>query len=132
MQRKEIVSLLSIRKLLLSFKSFKGEIDYLLPEVGPGMKTLGKSSSDESDDFTLESSHFHPLPVARQQSHNRLLSTEVEWIPTKSRTLVGTLSSFFFTFGQMVLAGIAHSLRDWRKLQVAVCAPFFLFFLYSW
>ncbi|CAB1333181.1 unnamed protein product [Coregonus sp. 'balchen'] len=56
----------------------------------------------------------------------------VEWIPTKSRTLVGTLSSFFFTFGQMVLAGIAHSLRDWRKLQVAVCAPFFLFFLYSW
>ncbi|XP_055791515.1 solute carrier family 22 member 6 [Salvelinus fontinalis] len=60
------------------------------------------------------------------------VSLKVEWIPTKSRTLVGTLSSFFFTFGQMVLAGIAHSLRDWRKLQVAVCAPFFLFFLYSW
>uniref|UniRef100_A0A6Q2YVD8 Solute carrier family 22 member 6 n=1 Tax=Esox lucius TaxID=8010 RepID=A0A6Q2YVD8_ESOLU len=60
------------------------------------------------------------------------VSLKVEWIPTKTRTLVGTLSSFFFTFGQMVLAGIAYSLRDWRKLQIAVCAPFFIFFLYSW
>ncbi|XP_056140967.1 solute carrier family 22 member 6 [Lampris incognitus] len=60
------------------------------------------------------------------------VSLKVEWIPTSSRTLVGTLTSFFFTFGQMVLAGIAHSLRDWRKLQVAVCAPYFLFFAYSW
>ncbi|KAM6970766.1 solute carrier family 22 member 6-A [Aplochiton taeniatus] len=60
------------------------------------------------------------------------VSLKVEWIPTKSRTLVGTLSSFFFTFGQMLLAGIAHSLREWRQLQVAVCAPYFLFFLYSW
>ncbi|XP_062309843.1 solute carrier family 22 member 6 [Osmerus eperlanus] len=60
------------------------------------------------------------------------VSLKVEWIPTKSRTVVGTLTSFFFTFGQMLLAGIAHSLRDWRHLQIAVCAPFILFFLYSW
>nr|XP_054586994.1 solute carrier family 22 member 6-A isoform X1 [Nothobranchius furzeri] len=60
------------------------------------------------------------------------LSPEVEWIPTKSRTLVGTLTSFFFTFGQMLLAGVAYWLRDWRKLQVFVCAPHFLFFTYSW
>lgn len=60
------------------------------------------------------------------------VSLKVEWIPTKARTLVGTLSSFFFTFGQMVLAGIAYWLRDWRKLQVVVCAPHFLFFAYSW
>lgn len=45
---------------------------------------------------------------------------------------MGTLSSFFFTFGQMVLAGLAYWLRDWRKLQVVVCAPHFLFFAYSW
>lgn len=56
----------------------------------------------------------------------------MEWIPTRERTLVGTLTSFFFTFGQMVLAGLAYWLRDWRKLQVAVCAPHFLFFAYSW
>ncbi|KAJ8405774.1 hypothetical protein AAFF_G00312110 [Aldrovandia affinis] len=60
------------------------------------------------------------------------VSLKVEWIPTKTRTVVGTLSSFFFTFGQMLLACMAYALRDWRKLQVAVCAPFFFFFLYSW
>uniref|UniRef100_A0A8C6LYG9 Solute carrier family 22 member 6 n=1 Tax=Nothobranchius furzeri TaxID=105023 RepID=A0A8C6LYG9_NOTFU len=60
------------------------------------------------------------------------VSLKVEWIPTKSRTLVGTLTSFFFTFGQMLLAGVAYWLRDWRKLQVFVCAPHFLFFTYSW
>ncbi|KAJ4920414.1 hypothetical protein JOQ06_005151 [Pogonophryne albipinna] len=61
----------------------------------------------------------------------RFLS-EVEWIPTKQRTLVGTLTSFFFTFGQMILAGLAYWLRDWRKLQLVVCLPQFLFFSYSW
>lgn len=60
------------------------------------------------------------------------VSLKVEWIPTKSRTIVGTLTSFFFTFGQMILAGLAYWLRDWRKLQVVVCAPQFLFFAYSW
>uniref|UniRef100_A0A672FGU9 Solute carrier family 22 member 6 n=1 Tax=Salarias fasciatus TaxID=181472 RepID=A0A672FGU9_SALFA len=59
-------------------------------------------------------------------------SLKVEWIPTKQRTLVGTLTSFFFTFGQMILAGLAYWLRDWRKLQVAVCTPLFLFFTYCW
>ncbi|XP_033934763.1 solute carrier family 22 member 6-A-like [Pseudochaenichthys georgianus] len=57
---------------------------------------------------------------------------KVEWIPTKQRTLVGTLTSFFFTFGQMILAGLAYWLRDWRKLQLVVCLPQFLFFSYSW
>lgn len=60
------------------------------------------------------------------------LFPEVEWIPTRERTLVGTLTSFFFTFGQMILAGLAYWLRDWRKLQAVVCAPYFLFFAYSW
>lgn len=60
------------------------------------------------------------------------VSLKVEWIPTRERTLVGTLTSFFFTFGQMILAGLAYWLRDWRKLQVVVCAPHFLFFVYSW
>ncbi|KAL3043079.1 hypothetical protein OYC64_020901 [Pagothenia borchgrevinki] len=59
-------------------------------------------------------------------------SLKVEWIPTKQRTLVGTLTSFFFTFGQMILAGLAYWLRDWRKLQLVVCLPQFLFFSYSW
>ncbi|XP_066575034.1 solute carrier family 22 member 6 [Amia ocellicauda] len=60
------------------------------------------------------------------------ISLKMEWIPTSSRTVVGTLSSFLFTIGQMLLAGMAYWLRDWRQLQVAVSVPFFLFFLYSW
>uniref|UniRef100_A0A673GU04 Solute carrier family 22 member 6 n=1 Tax=Sinocyclocheilus rhinocerous TaxID=307959 RepID=A0A673GU04_9TELE len=60
------------------------------------------------------------------------VSLKVEWIPTKARTLVGTISSFFFTFGQMILAGVAYSLKDWRKIHVAICLPFFIFFFYSW
>uniref|UniRef100_A0A3Q1IJG6 Solute carrier family 22 member 6 n=1 Tax=Anabas testudineus TaxID=64144 RepID=A0A3Q1IJG6_ANATE len=60
------------------------------------------------------------------------LSLKVEWIPTKARTLVGTLGSFVFTIGQMVLAGLAYWLRDWRKLQIVTCAPHFLIFAYSW
>ncbi|KAM7397374.1 hypothetical protein PAMA_005601 [Pampus argenteus] len=60
------------------------------------------------------------------------VSLKVEWIPTKARTLVGTLTSFFFTFGQMILAGLAYWLRDWRKLQVITSAPHLLFFAYSW
>uniref|UniRef100_A0A8C7XA71 Solute carrier family 22 member 6 n=1 Tax=Oryzias sinensis TaxID=183150 RepID=A0A8C7XA71_9TELE len=59
-------------------------------------------------------------------------SLKVEWIPTKTRTVVGTLSSFFFTFGQMILAGLAYWLKDWRMLQLSVSAPHFLFFAYSW
>ncbi|KAI4800675.1 hypothetical protein KUCAC02_009518, partial [Chaenocephalus aceratus] len=59
-------------------------------------------------------------------------SLKVEWIPTKQRTVVGTLTSFFFTFGQMILAGLAYWLRDWRKLQLVVCLPQFLFFSYTW
>lgn len=60
------------------------------------------------------------------------VSLKVEWIPTKQRTVVGTLSSFFFTFGQLVLAAITYNLREWRKLQVVVCAPAFIIFCYSW
>ncbi|XP_061607459.1 solute carrier family 22 member 6 isoform X3 [Phyllopteryx taeniolatus] len=60
------------------------------------------------------------------------VSLKVEWIPTKTRTLVGTLTSFYFTFGQLILAGLAYWLRDWRKLQLVVCAPHILFFAYSW
>uniref|UniRef100_A0A4W4FTW5 Solute carrier family 22 member 6 n=1 Tax=Electrophorus electricus TaxID=8005 RepID=A0A4W4FTW5_ELEEL len=59
-------------------------------------------------------------------------SLKVEWIPTRHRTMVGTMSSIVFTFGQVILAAVAYSLKDWRLLHVAVCSPFFLVFLYSW
>ncbi|XP_068117211.1 solute carrier family 22 member 20-like [Hyperolius riggenbachi] len=60
------------------------------------------------------------------------LSLLLEWIPPNVRTLVGTLFAYCFTCGQLLLAGIAYGIRDWRWLQFAVSAPYYLFFITSW
>ncbi|XP_067877891.1 solute carrier family 22 member 6-A-like isoform X2 [Heterodontus francisci] len=56
----------------------------------------------------------------------------VEWMPNKIRTSVMTLMNYFYTFGQLGLAGLAYGIQDWRWLQFAVSAPFFIICLYSW
>ncbi|XP_075182803.1 solute carrier family 22 member 6-A-like isoform X2 [Anomaloglossus baeobatrachus] len=56
----------------------------------------------------------------------------VEWVPTKVRTIAGTLAGYSYTVGQLLLAGLAYGIRDWRWLQLSVSLPFFIFFLYSW
>lgn len=56
----------------------------------------------------------------------------VEWIPTRVRTMVGTLTGYCYTVGQLILAIIAYFVRDWRWLTLAVSLPFYVFFLYSW
>ncbi|CAH2325238.1 solute carrier family 22 member 6-A-like [Pelobates cultripes] len=56
----------------------------------------------------------------------------VEWIPTKVRTITGTIAGYCYTVGQLLLAGLAYGIRDWRWLQLCVSLPFFFFFLYSW
>ncbi|XP_056382939.1 solute carrier family 22 member 6-A-like [Hyla sarda] len=56
----------------------------------------------------------------------------VEWVPTKVRTITGTLAGYSYTVGQLILAGLAYGIRDWRWLQLCVSLPFFIFFLYSW
>ncbi|XP_075769077.1 solute carrier family 22 member 6-like isoform X2 [Pelodiscus sinensis] len=56
----------------------------------------------------------------------------LEWVPTKSRALVVTWLSDCSTAGQVVLAGLAYGIRDWRWLQLAISTPFFVFFLCSW
>ncbi|KAM4723066.1 solute carrier family 22 member 6-A-like [Rhinophrynus dorsalis] len=60
------------------------------------------------------------------------ISLILEWTPPKGRTLMGTLFAYSFTCGQLLLAGLAYGIRDWRWLQFTVSAPFYLFFLYSW
>ncbi|XP_010634299.1 solute carrier family 22 member 20 [Fukomys damarensis] len=60
------------------------------------------------------------------------LSLVVEWMPTQGRTIAGILLGYSFTMGQLVLAGVAYLIRPWRWLQLAVSAPFLIFFLYSW
>lgn len=56
----------------------------------------------------------------------------VEWIPTRVRTMVGTLTGYCYTVGQLLLVGIAYFVRDWRWLTLAVSLPFYVFFIYSW
>ncbi|CAG00534.1 unnamed protein product, partial [Tetraodon nigroviridis] len=56
----------------------------------------------------------------------------IEWIPTRTRTVVGTITGYSYTFGQLILAGLAYFIRDWRWLTLAVSLPYYVFFLYSW
>lgn len=56
----------------------------------------------------------------------------VEWIPTRVRTVVGTITGYCYTVGQLMLAVIAYFIRDWRWLTLAVSLPFYVFFLFSW
>ncbi|NXN22470.1 S226A protein, partial [Nycticryphes semicollaris] len=60
------------------------------------------------------------------------VSLSLEWMPTRTRALVGTFMGYCYTTGQFLLAGIAYTVPDWRWLQLTVSLPFFCFFLYSW
>nr|XP_055076073.1 solute carrier family 22 member 13 [Misgurnus anguillicaudatus] len=55
-----------------------------------------------------------------------------EWTCTQRRMLAGIFTDYFFGFGYMLLAGVAYFIRDWRKLQLAISAPGFLFIFYIW
>lgn len=56
----------------------------------------------------------------------------VEWIPTRVRTVVGTITGYCYTLGQLLLAVMAYFIRDWRWLTLAVSLPFYVFFLVAW
>ncbi|XP_061461715.1 solute carrier family 22 member 6-A-like [Rhineura floridana] len=60
------------------------------------------------------------------------VSLFVEWTPMRTRAVLGTLTGLSYTTGQIVLAGMAYFIPDWRWLQLTVSLPYFLFFLYSW
>ncbi|KAM9840650.1 solute carrier family 22 member 6 [Aulostomus maculatus] len=55
-----------------------------------------------------------------------------EWTGPKQRMLAGIITDYFFGFGYILLAGVAFLIRDWRKLQLAISAPGFLFVFYIW
>uniref|UniRef100_A0AAY5F604 Solute carrier family 22 member 6 n=1 Tax=Electrophorus electricus TaxID=8005 RepID=A0AAY5F604_ELEEL len=44
----------------------------------------------------------------------------VEWVPTRVRTIVGTVTGYCYTIGQIILAMVAYYIRDWRWLILAV------------
>ncbi|KFO28442.1 solute carrier family 22 member 12 isoform X1 [Fukomys damarensis] len=56
----------------------------------------------------------------------------MEWTSARARVLMMTLNSLGFSFGQILMAAVAYGLRHWAQLQLALSAPFFLCFAYSW
>ncbi|KAM4633782.1 solute carrier family 22 member 6-A [Polymixia lowei] len=59
-------------------------------------------------------------------------SLGTEWTGSKHRMLAGVITDCFFGLGYITLAGAAYLIRDWRKLQLAISAPGFLFIFYIW
>ncbi|KAJ8361533.1 hypothetical protein SKAU_G00180580 [Synaphobranchus kaupii] len=47
----------------------------------------------------------------------------LEWVDIEHRKLVGVINSMAWTFGSLLLSGIAYSVTDWRWLMVAVTSP---------
>uniref|UniRef100_UPI003F7787D0 Solute carrier family 22 member 12 n=1 Tax=Rattus norvegicus TaxID=10116 RepID=UPI003F7787D0 len=56
----------------------------------------------------------------------------MEWTSAQAGPLMMTLNALGFSFGQVLTGSVAYGVRSWRMLQLAVSAPFFLFFVYSW
>lgn len=61
-----------------------------------------------------------------------LLLAVMEWTSAQGSPLMMTLNAVGFSFGQVLTGSVAYGVRNWRMLQLAVSAPFFLFFVYSW
>uniref|UniRef100_A0A8C7CPM6 Si:dkey-166k12.1 n=1 Tax=Oncorhynchus kisutch TaxID=8019 RepID=A0A8C7CPM6_ONCKI len=55
-----------------------------------------------------------------------------EWTCAQRRMLAGVFTDYFFGLGYMLIAGLAYLIRDWRKLQLAISVPGFLFIFYIW
>ncbi|XP_069064174.1 solute carrier family 22 member 20-like [Pleurodeles waltl] len=64
--------------------------------------------------------------------HLSSISLILEWMPIRGRTMAVSLPGQGFPLGQLLVAGVAYGIRDWRWLQFAVSAPFYLIFLLSW
>ncbi|XP_070348415.1 solute carrier family 22 member 13 [Equus asinus] len=55
-----------------------------------------------------------------------------EWLGPSWRTLSVVLGQCSFSAGQMVLAGLAYGIRNWRLFQIVGTAPVLLLFFYFW
>ncbi|XP_046499033.1 solute carrier family 22 member 12 isoform X2 [Equus quagga] len=62
----------------------------------------------------------------------RALLAVMEWTSTQARASTMTLNALGFSFGQVLVASVAHGVRDRVPLQLVLSAPFFLCFVYSW
>ncbi|XP_020633129.3 solute carrier family 22 member 6-A [Pogona vitticeps] len=95
------------------------------------LATLGTATAF-SPNFTLYCAFRFLTGMAYSGVVFNCLSLSVEWTPTRTRAILGTWTGFAYTLGQLLLAGLAYLVPEWRQLQLVVSAPYFLFFAYSW
>uniref|UniRef100_A0A671Q4H5 Solute carrier family 22 member 6 n=1 Tax=Sinocyclocheilus anshuiensis TaxID=1608454 RepID=A0A671Q4H5_9TELE len=50
----------------------------------------------------------------------------IEWVDTKHRTFIGVFGSISWSLGNMLLAGFAYLVTDWRMLIITVTSPLLL------
>ncbi|XP_004419571.1 PREDICTED: solute carrier family 22 member 13 [Ceratotherium simum simum] len=62
----------------------------------------------------------------------RNVTLMTEWVGPSWRTRTVVLGQCAFSVGQMVLAGLAYGIRNWRILQIAGTSPVLLLFFYYW
>uniref|UniRef100_A0A8D0FZ50 Major facilitator superfamily (MFS) profile domain-containing protein n=1 Tax=Sphenodon punctatus TaxID=8508 RepID=A0A8D0FZ50_SPHPU len=60
------------------------------------------------------------------------LALGTEWVGISYRPHAIIISHCCFAIGQMILAGLAYGVRNWRLLQIAGSAPVFSLFFYIW
>lgn len=56
----------------------------------------------------------------------------VEWADIEHRTLIGIIGSLSWSLGNILLAGIAYAVTDWRMLIISVTSPLVLAVLTWW
>ncbi|XP_030405152.1 solute carrier family 22 member 13-like [Gopherus evgoodei] len=61
-----------------------------------------------------------------------VLALGTEWVGVPYRSHPVIITQCCFSIGQMVLAGLAYGVRNWRLLQIAGSAPVFCLFFYIW
>ncbi|XP_019643390.1 PREDICTED: organic cation transporter protein-like [Branchiostoma belcheri] len=55
-----------------------------------------------------------------------------EFVGPSERVKVGVFRPMFFAVGEIIFAGIAYGIRDWRMLQLAISLPNLLYIPYFW
>ncbi|XP_069788086.1 solute carrier family 22 member 2-like [Narcine bancroftii] len=55
-----------------------------------------------------------------------------ELVGMKHRRTVGIIIQMFFSFGMMLLSGVAYLVPAWRNLQLVMTVPNFIFLIYYW
>ncbi|KAG5831748.1 solute carrier family 22 member 7-like [Anguilla anguilla] len=56
----------------------------------------------------------------------------IEWVEKENRAFIGVLGSMSWTLGNMMLAGFAYFVNEWRLLIIAVTAPLGLAIITWW